>query len=602
MRPKRETLILRQTQDALRKAATGNYRKLLSSLLQDHRVHEEITGPLDAALRQKDYGLLFRLADSLSGQKYPDATKHFVANQFSLLIKKYPWPKDLLDLKPREAAISSFKSTERRMARINKKFTFLANHPVRDRFAKERGTARHWIRSVIGSMPDYYSVFEKSDFGPGASLGVHGNATNYARKFASSVWSVSPGAIHHGYAAMKHNYHLFEALCPKGGDGRFVCYDEEIAFRNYMSRLSVVTQNKISFVPKTAKTERSIAVEPLLNGFVQKGIDQVLRKKLLRVGIDLSDQGRNQELARLGSMNDSDDGFVTIDLKSASDSVSIELIRYLIPEDWYRLLDRTRSHSYELEGAVNGYQKFCSMGNGFCFPIETLIFAAACFAVGAGLPYTDFSVYGDDIIVRKRYAADLIALLGHWGFKINTEKTFLSGPFRESCGTDWFGGVDVRPFTLDFAPDSLGSVFKLLNLPRYRTRSKNFFAGSRDLVLNWVPEQFRFFRPLAGEVDTGIDSIGDEYLYASSCTFLPRNWHWRWRELVVSPKVDETILEMVGHEPWLMSVALRGAASIGFGRYKFLPEVTLRRETQTKVARKGYASTSNWLPGPVGKR
>lgn len=584
---------LRKTQTALRKGAFDNYRRLLHTLLADHQEHE-FTKALSAALRRKDFRELVNLADSLSKQQYTDATSHFVANQFSLLIRKYPFPPEAnLGFDPRRTAIDKFLSVERRMKRVNRKFHLLTQHPGRDAYSKQIGKMRYWIRSVIGSQPNYKSVFESCDFGPGASMGVHGNATNFARKFSSKRWTVSPGALHHGYAAIRNNHHLFEALCPRGVNGMY-CYDEEAAFTAYLSRIEVVTNNKISFVPKTVKTERSIAVEPLLNGFVQKGIDQVLRRKLLGFGIDLRDQGRNQKMAREGSLDDSEDGFVTIDLESASDSLSIGAVSYLLPPDWVTLLQRTRSHAFELEKGVMPFNKFCSMGNGFCFPLETLVFAAACYAVGAGSSHTDFSVYGDDIIVRKKFAADVIALLRHLGFKTNRDKTFLEGPFRESCGEDWFGGHDVRPFTLDYTLDSLESLYKFLNLTRTRTRSKSFFSNARGLVLSMIPDDFRYFRPLTGPPDTGIDSTGDEHLTSPHCSF--HGGKWTWFVLSHSPKIDLSILEVTQSEPWLISVALRGGRPIKFGRYSYLPEVTHRREVMTKVARESYASVSNWLP------
>lgn len=594
----REQNLLTQCQQNLRGKATSSYLRLLASVLRDHSRYGFLK-PLSDSLRQRDYQRLYREADLLSSQKYDDATEHLVANQLCLLIKKYPWPKDLLDLKPLENAQRSFRSSEKRCGLVNRKFSILQGDRSLDRFSAEAGRAKFWIRSVLGSRPNYKRIFESADFGPGACIGVHGDATSYSAKFSSERWSVTPGALHHGYAALRKNYHLWEALLPKNDQG-LVCYDEQASFDAYLSRIRVVANNKISFVPKTAKTNRVIAIEPMLNGLVQKGIDLEMRKHLNRVGLDLRDQGKNQEMARLGSTDDSENGFVTIDLKSASDSISTELVRYLLPDDWFRLLDRTRSKCYELDGSVMDFKKFCSMGNGFCFPLETLIFAAAASSVGCGQPGHDFVVYGDDIIVRKRYASSVISLLNHWGFKVNADKTFLSGPFRESCGADWFGGKDVRPFTLDYALDSIQSVFKFLNLTRRSPAVEKIFTGVRGRVVMMLPEQYRFFRPLKGDEDSGIDSCGDEHLSVPSCSFNHRRNRWEWKELVSRPYVDFDTLSASGNQPWLISDALRGSSSIDFGLYKGLPKVTLRNRSQTKVVRKGYVSTSNWLPPLAG--
>lgn len=502
MNPK-ESKAVRLTENQLRSNSTANYLRMLRSLLDTHRGYDFLID-LSSALRAKDYGRLYSLADSLAAQKYADATQHFVANQFVLLIKKYPWPKGLLDLGPESNAKKAFFASEKRCGLMNRKFSFLTNHPSRDDFGKEAKLARKWIRSVLGEEPSYQLIFDESDFGSGASVGVHGNATHIVAKLSAAKWSVTPGAIHHAYGALSRNPYFHELLLERRNG--VVCYDQVRSFTEYTRRMHVVTGNKISFVPKTAKTFRTIAVEPLLNGLVQKGIDSVMRRKLLRVGLNLADQSLNQRFAREGSANDTDDGFASIDLSSASDSISRELCRYLLPDAWFRLLDRTRSHHYTLDQAVRPYEKFCSMGNGFCFPLETLLFAAACIATGSHEPGVDFTVYGDDILVKRGLAPSVLRLLKHWGFKYNPDKTFLEGPFRESCGADWFGGEDVRPFTLDYALDSLENCFKFLNLTRRSERCEAFFSGVRQSVVDLVPIQWRFFRPLKGPENTAIDS------------------------------------------------------------------------------------------------
>jgi hypothetical protein len=85
------------------------------------------------------------------------------------------------------------------------------------------------------------------------------------------------------------------------------------------------------------------------------------------------------------------------------------------------------------------------MGNGFTFELESLIFASLAFAAGAGDDGRTFTVFGDDIIVQTDVAAEVLALLRYCGFETNDRKTFVKGPFRESCGGDYFNGVLVTP-------------------------------------------------------------------------------------------------------------------------------------------------------------
>lgn len=592
MRPRATAFTL--LQGNLKAKCLKVYLRVLSRLLDSHRQYSFLE-EYSSALRSRDFKKLYEAADSLSKQLYSDATQHFVANQFALLVKKYPWPSRALGFNPEQNARDTFWKAEKRSARVNRKFRFINSHRSRDRELDKTRVARRWIRSTIGGRPSYSNIFDMCDFGGGASVGVHGDATHILAKLNCEKWSVTPGALHHGFGGLSHNFHYSELLLERGSHG-LVCLDPCYAFAAYLGRIHEVNYNKISFVPKTAKTLRTIAVEPLLNGFVQKGIDLELRKKLLSVGLDLSDQGINQEFARQGSISDSEDGFVTIDLSSASDSVSIELCRYLLPDDWFRLLWRTRSPSFILDSKVYPYDKMCSMGNGFCFPLETLLFAAACISSGCGTPGVDFTVYGDDIIVRKRYAHSVLATLKHWGFTVNRDKTFLEGPFRESCGSDWFGGEDVRPFTLDFALDTVENVFKFLNLSRRSERTEKFFSPVRSAVIDCLPKQYQFFRPLPGQEDTGIDSAGDEHLTCPNCHFSHEKGKWTWKELSHSPISDFSAIRDSQNEPWLIGVALRGSLSVPHGLLRGLPGVSFRNRFRTKVVRKGYVSTSNWLP------
>jgi hypothetical protein len=385
--------------------------------------------------------------------------------------------------------------------------------------------------------------------------------------------------LNYAYAAVTANWQLFETLVPKSEAG-MLCLDPVVAKSNFLGRIRYVQYNKIAFVPKTVKVDRPIAVEPLLNGFVQKGLDLEMRAKLAYVGIDLSDQSLNQRMAREGSLDDGENGFVTIDLSSASDSIATEVVRNVLPFDWYRLLANTRSEHYRDErGEIHAYHKFCSMGNGFCFPLETLLFAAVCAACGCGKPGIDFMVYGDDIIVRKRYAESVLFLLGELGFTANSGKTYLDGPFRESCGSDWFGGEDVRPFTLDFRLDSLQSYFKFLNLTQRNRRTTSFFAGVRDHLISNIPPVLRFCRLHDGNPDTGYRVGQDEFLASPFTKWSKDLQCWSWLELVATPVKDDW-RQLRDANISHVYAALSGASSDS--------PFTVRRETKTTVRRVAY--------------
>lgn len=208
-----------------------------------------------------------------------------------------------------------------------------------------------------------------------------------------------------------------------------------------------ISHAKLQFVPKSSKTFRSIGIEPTLNGFGQKGIGKYIKQRLKRTGIDLSDQNRNRQLACEGSI---DGSLATIDLSSASDTVSRELVWQLLPYDWVELLDRFRTGTIEYKGEVIELEKFSSMGNSYTFELESLIFYALAYGVCThlGINPEKLSVYGDDIIVPIAAVELLDMVLSYAGFSVNAEKSYRDGPFRESCGADFLNGTDIRPFYL----------------------------------------------------------------------------------------------------------------------------------------------------------
>jgi hypothetical protein len=583
---------LRDVQLKLRRNAFVLYESVLSDLLSSHREHPGVDRLL-GYLRSKRYDLLVANVDSLLEQQYASATMHFVASQLVSLVKKYPWDPRVVKTNPEAAAISQFLISERRCRRLNQKFRLYdtKRSPHEGLLSK----MRHAILYIIGQRPNLEQILDQADFGAGASLGVHGNATHLAAKLLGEKWTVTPSAAVYAYWALMRNYQTRDLLLESRGNVQ--CLDWNFSREKFWSKVHMVRNNKVSFVPKTAKTHRAIAVEPLLNGFLQKGADQVLRKKLDRIGIDLSDQSRNQRMARTGSSDETEDSFVTIDLSSASDSISTGLVKSLLPVEWFELLNSFRSDRYELAGKHYAYHKFCSMGNGFCFPLETLLFVACCIASGCGRPGTDFSVYGDDIIVRRKQAERVLGLLKVLGFVPNKRKTFLNGPFRESCGADWYKGVDVRPYILDYALDSLENVFKWVNLTRRNQLATGFFEGTYVKILSQVPEQFRFWRPYKGEPDTGLDSTGSEHLTSPTCHFDRRNMVWRVMALRHSAVPDKGYCsDARRHGSVDMYAALRGAQA-----ERFRVQYTLRRKTRTTVVRKSNVeASSTWLPPNPG--
>ena len=216
-------------------------------------------------------------------------------------------------------------------------------------------------------------------------------------------------------------------------------------FYGYSSvRWATTPVNRVEFVPKNLKTHRTIACEPEGNIPLQLAFDAYMKKRLRRYfAVDLSSQVLNQELALEGSVSGE---FATIDLSAASDTLAFNTVAWFLPKPWFDYVNAIRSTHYVCpeSNRFMRYQKFSSMGNGSTFSLETLIFAAAVRAVGS----QRYAVYGDDIVIETKFVEPLTALLSFLGFTINKTKSYASGPFRESCGTDWYNGENVTPFYL----------------------------------------------------------------------------------------------------------------------------------------------------------
>lgn len=226
--------------------------------------------------------------------------------------------------------------------------------------------------------------------------------------------------------------------------------------------VEVVRGSAYFTVPKTATKLRGACKEPELNMLCQKGIGSMIRRRLRHVRIDLNDQSRNRLMALQGSRTGS---LATIDLSNASDSVSLLLLD-LLPESWRKYINMTRSEEVQLpDGTWHRLAKVSSMGNGFTFELESLIFWALAASCVDLLQWPDrrVGVYGDDIIVHHVVAPHLLAVLSYLGFIPNAEKTFVSGPFRESCGGHYHYGVDVTPFFLRTGLLELEDRYHFLN-------------------------------------------------------------------------------------------------------------------------------------------
>lgn len=354
--------------------------------------------------------------------------------------------------------------------------------------------AKHLINTVLENFTtnltgdiqqslDPSFLYDNWRFGPGASNGVSG--THTAEKITQDMTST---ILCKPFVTILRKYNTYFQLIDerKGSDG-----------------IAVVKGSRLTTVPKNETTHRTIAIEPSGNMALQLAAGMYLEGALRSIGLDIrSQQPKNKLLALSGSITDD---LATIDLKSASDMFTPELVRLLLPERWYKLLMCLRSEYIELpDGEQLKLNMISTMGNGFTFPLMTLIitalvYANRCTRKGSPSLFIDWNrtcIFGDDIIIPSDEYASLTCVLESAGLVVNHDKSYASGPFRESCGGDFYEGYDVTPFYIkSLATDS--DVYVALNqvmewsarhnvlLPRTMLFLKSCLRGKVLLVPEW---------------------------------------------------------------------------------------------------------------------
>jgi len=443
-------------------------------------------------------------------EDYLNDEDFFLAYQATRLLQKSKWLPTGIDLE--KAALETFWAAESSCKQTNDFFRSIgqlssdfADSGVKQQIFAARRKIRYMLRGVSP-----FAFLDFCGFGPGSDSDTISGFTSAYNKLCSA-------------GSVTHECSIFlDFLVSNSSMARLFQYD--IATR----RLDVerVRGNRVTFVPKDAKTHRTIAVEPRWNVFFQKGMGCVLRNVLKRHGTDLDDQSRNQQLAGVGSLTGA---YATIDLKSASDTISRELVRFLLPEPWVTILDRLRSKCFTLKGVEHVSEKWSSMGNGYTFELESLIFHAL-----VGSVTEEFSVYGDDLIIPTEKASDVVKLLSVCGFSVNTKKSFTSGPFRESCGADFFNGVLCTPIYWKEPLNAEGTLRLVNQITRLavrfgggHSRDRRFRAVWRDLVYR-LPKHLRYRCPTS--IASGVHDSSEQWAREAK-------WGWDgWHIRVGVPK------------------------------------------------------------------
>lgn len=489
------------------------------------------------------------LLDQVAISEFGDVSSVYHWQQFKALFAKST--DSATNDRDREvAAFEAFLASEKRCSRYNRKLAWYCKHPNRmpENIRVVWSRAREIIRSALGEFtPErLWDLIERGYPGSGISIGTRDReAVSPPFKYGFTDLCCTKDALPYARALVESSAVRVQCIGQGQEDGTF----------NLVYKL--VEGNRLSFVNKDATIKRTIAVEPSLNVELQLGVHQDWAERVLpRLGVTVNDQSQNRKAAEAASRNWEDvDPDVTLDLRNSSGSLCREFVRAFIPDNgWLGYLDDLRSKSYSYNGTQRDYEMWSSMGNGYTFVLQCLIYMALCRAT---LSLTDSEgtprVFGDDIVVPRGCAALLIETLKFFGISINTDKSYLFGPFRESCGGDYWQGTDVVPVYLRGIKELRAvDAYRVINHLRsmsdriptgvgdLATVIQNRLQGNHPTVPPWFP------------ADSGIRSATFDRVF--------NKWEQQWYVLRVGFAPIQ-----VRHEPaWGYAAALRGAREFQF--------------------------------------
>lgn len=457
-----------------------------------------------------------------------------------------------------KAVIDAFVATEAELQQLELPTDFdrWAGNPT-DRISREI------LVRASSLIHDVMSGFDPTDItpkhGPGAvATGeYHNEKYTFARKYDS---------LHQCYPY----YRYFAVPLKDGkdpfGKGRVV--PESVL---WLKNLPAVPYGvaKVILVPKDARGPRLISSEPLEFQWIQGGLGDKFKTHVettrpSRGYVNFTSQDINRHLAMQSSITRE---HATLDLKEASDRVSVDLVRALFPERIHRYLMSSRSDATTLpSGDVIALSKFAPMGSALCFPVLALTVWALTEAILSVTfcdllerPFTGpdkpskarqnqgVFVYGDDLIVPNDAFDTVSSWLPRFGLAVNTNKSFHRSFFRESCGMDAYKGVQVSPIRVKkrwTSSSSNGSQFA-----SYTALSNRFFEAGCWKTSNYLVDRIeRLFGPLPyGTGSSGFPCItlGNvaDALTANERKGIKRRWRTKYQrvEFLVNGTSDKTV-------------------------------------------------------------
>lgn len=320
-------------------------------------------------------------------------------------------------------------------------------------------------------------------------------------------------------------------------------------------------------VPKTAKSPRLIASEPVAHMYCQQSIWRFIREELRRLFstnfINFNDQSLSGNLVLRASLNRD---LATVDLSSASDRLSCWTVERIFRSNPSLLSGLHAARTRYLRDDVSqmkGFlrlKKFASQGSATNFPVQSVCYLMM--ALGACIEGRvtwqkiwnlrhSVRVYGDDIIIPVHGYDRLIRIMESLQLKVNVAKSYKDGHFRESCGVDGYRGYDVTPVSpktfVGDGPASRQAVVDTTN----NLFNKGLWNASHSLETTIPPHIKRGYRIVAKR-DAGFAGLAS--YSGSDESHLVKRWNsrlHRYEVRVYSLRSKTRTRDRQGHSAFL---------------------------------------------------
>ena len=315
------------------------------------------------------------------------------------------------------------------------------------------------LRVEIYRVSRHFKMSSDFIFSPGETLtGLRGDTSLFSKLSKKHNWQVTADCFDLAAGIIYRNRYLKKAakrLMPTytKEENSLMWLAMENQFEVFKLKLldfiEIVPGSRLTTVPKNNSDDRVINIEPFLNMITQLSIGKSLTKCLHSEYGYVKEEAQLKHREMISDLNNA-----TIDLKKASDSNWLAVIKWLFPKRVFRFLNDARSPVTKLpDGTLVDLRMISPMGNGFTFEVMTFVLLCA-----SRLFNDDTSVYGDDIIIPRAHAKPYIDLISILGYKINESKTFIDGNFRESCGGFFSKTRYLRSYDFEYCTDLYDAV------------------------------------------------------------------------------------------------------------------------------------------------